>query len=380
MPPTIAVTSSLGSICHWWRAEAHSLTPGWLKWLLLPHARTVSLSLVTSERFDVYETPVSLFGRSGARTLIFSGGKNDAIERAAARRKRWGPLLRVELVVPLARCLMLEHRLPQSALARAASIVTLEMERTTPLRATEVFQDFFVSDRETRTNGTAVVQQVAIRKSAVEDLLTELRMRGVPAGCIAVTGSEDRRLPVDLLARSSDRRSTFSGRLNSALMAAALLGAALALINAFHGIWALETALGEQSRIESGLKQQVAGLRKQIATQNTLQNRAKNLRLRKIETLSTLQVWEEVTQRLPSSAWISELRLDDGMLFLDGFSRSASELIGIFARSPNFTKVEFVSPVTRDAQQDVERFQLRMKVEHRGAGVADHAANRAAAP
>lgn len=378
--PTFSVTSSPGSIWQWWRAEIGSLSPRWLQTLLLPHARTVSLSMGSAGHIEVYDTQVSLLGTPDAHVLIFTGDQNGAIDQVAARRKRWGPLLRVELVVPASRCLHLEHRLPVSALARAAGIVALEMERTTPLRHAEVLHDFFIVDHVPGLNGSTVVQQVAIRKATVETLVAGLRVRAIPLSSIRVTGSDGNLLPVDLLSHSPARPPTASGRLNLALLAAALLGAAFAFANSLNGIWALEAAFADQTRIEKTLEQKVAALRQQFATQDTLQNRAKGLRLRKIETVSALHVWEEVTQRLPASAWISELRLDDGTLYLDGFSRSASELVGIFARSPYFTKVEFVSPVTRDAQHGVERFQLRMKVERKPTAAAGQTAIGTAPP
>lgn len=154
-------------------------------------------------------------------------------------------------------------------------------------------------------------------------------------------------------------------RLNMALAAALVLAAATAVAQAGRDVWALHDNLDGLVQIERELKQQVIDVRKKLAVQDSLQGRITSLKIRKAEKVTTLQVWEEVTQILPESAWISEMRIDETTLHLDGFAQAASELIGIFAKSNLFAKVEFGQPVTRDSKQGLERFQVRMKIERR---------------
>lgn len=378
--PTIyAVGPSLGTVWRWWRAELAACVPSALRDVLSPHARVMSISMGDNDTAVVRDVRLPLAGQRGLETH-FSGSWRDAVARVAARRKQWGPLLRVDLIIPHSRCLVLEHRIPVHALGKATDILSLEMERITPLRRAQVLQDFFIIGSDPGPHASAVVQQVAILKSAVQPVLADLSTHGAGADTILVENQDGTLLPVNLLAHLADQPATNSGRLNRLLAAAAIVALLLTLYHTLAGIWALQTALNEQTQMETSLKQQVAAVRLTLATQDSAQNRANGLRLRKSELVTTLQVWEEVTQLLPGSAWISDLRHEDGALYLDGFSRSASELVGIFSRSNIFAKVEFVSPVTRDTQHGVERFQLRMKVERRTHGTARQTAAREVAP
>ena len=326
--------------------------------------RIVSIVMGDSGTAVVREVQLSLAGTRGPDQIRFSGPWKDAVAQTASLSKRWAPLVRVDLIVPVERCLVLEHRMPNHALPRAADILALELERTTPLRRSQVLHDFFKVAEDSRP-GTAMIRHVTILKSTIEPLLSDLSGQSVRVGTIRVQNFDGTLLPIDLLAQAEDRPATLSGRLSLMVAAGAAASVLLAFINALSGIWALEAALKETTLTKMNLEQKVAQVRKSLAAQDTLESRAKALRLRSSERVSTLQVWEEVTQLLPGSAWITELRLDDGILYLDGLSRSASELVGIFSRSNIFNKVEFVSPVTRDAQQGLERFQIRMKVERR---------------
>lgn len=353
------------SIWHWWSAEAQNAYPAWLSRLLAPHARVLSIRMVETG-FTVWEqmgTPGGGASNSTPNQLLWG----DVKALVAARRKTWGTLLRVDVHLPLSRCLVLQHRLPADALVRAPAILSLELERLTPLRRADVLQDFYVSERGPASGGTTcslLVEHIVVKTSAIEPVFSELvDLGGIDS--IRIDRDSGEVLPVDLAKSIPTRRADFRARLNQALVAAAALAALTMIIQTGREIWSLSNSLDSLSQSERSLKQQIVEVRKKLTAQDSLQGRIKSLKLRKMEQVTTLQVWEEITQLLPSSAWISEMRIEDGMLHLDGFARSASELVGIFARSNLFTKVEFGSPVTRDSQQGVERFQLRMKIERR---------------
>jgi general secretion pathway protein L len=90
--------------------------------------------------------------------------------------------------------------------------------------------------------------------------------------------------------------------------------------------------------------------------------------LRRAEGFRLIAIWEEVTQRLPDTAWLTDLRVENDTLWIDGYARSASELVGLIAASPMFSGVALSAPVVREDGRANERFQIRMKIE--GAGTA----------
>lgn len=84
-----------------------------------------------------------------------------------------------------------------------------------------------------------------------------------------------------------------------------------------------------------------------------------------------IDVLQELTQILPPSVWIWNLKCSGKDVEISGFADSASELIPILDKSPLFEKVEFSSPVTKERERkgstdkERERFKIKMKVEGR---------------
>lgn len=89
--------------------------------------------------------------------------------------------------------------------------------------------------------------------------------------------------------------------------------------------------------------------------------------LRKEET-SRVEILRELSDILPSTAWIWSMKLKSKDVEINGFADSASDLIAILDKSPIFEKVEFSSPVTKERrlfgeQVEKERFRISAKIE-----------------
>ena len=69
---------------------------------------------------------------------------------------------------------------------------------------------------------------------------------------------------------------------------------------------------------------------------------------------------KELTELIPSDAYLTTLNLRGGRLTLDGQARSASDIITALEKSKRFKGVSFSSPTTR--QGDKERFALTAEV------------------
>lgn len=86
------------------------------------------------------------------------------------------------------------------------------------------------------------------------------------------------------------------------------------------------------------------------------------------EGTSRLEIFKELSEILPPTVWIWNLRLKSRDIELNGFANSASDLIAILDKSPIFEKVEFTSPVTKERrlfgeQIEKERFKISAKIE-----------------
>jgi Tfp pilus assembly protein PilN len=86
------------------------------------------------------------------------------------------------------------------------------------------------------------------------------------------------------------------------------------------------------------------------------------------EGASRLQVLRELSEVLPPTVWVWNLKLKSRDVELNGFANSASDLIAILDKSRYFEKVEFTSPVTKERrlfgeQVEKERFKISAKIE-----------------
>jgi Tfp pilus assembly protein PilN len=90
--------------------------------------------------------------------------------------------------------------------------------------------------------------------------------------------------------------------------------------------------------------------------------------------VSKIEILKELTEILPPSAYIWNLRYTGKEIEISGFADSASDLIPLIDKSPLFEKVEFSAPVTKErerrtgVEKERERFKIKMRLEGRKAG------------
>ncbi len=88
--------------------------------------------------------------------------------------------------------------------------------------------------------------------------------------------------------------------------------------------------------------------------------------------VSKIEILKELTQLLPATVWIWNLKCTGKEIEISGFADSASDLISLLDRSPLFEKPEFMTPVTKERMlvgsetKDRERFKIKMRLEGKG--------------
>jgi len=163
--------------------------------------------------------------------------------------------------------------------------------------------------------------------------------------------------PINLLPEAMTHASTGLGLRELALSGAVILMALVLMATMAFKNLAINAALaGEVDRLEPQVEQT---LRRQDKNQETLE---KVTRLEKKSRSRVLSYLKEMTQLIPSTAYLTTFRFREDRLEVDGIASKASELIAILEASPYFSNVEFTAPTTKYLA-DQERFSLRMKVE-----------------
>ncbi len=186
---------------------------------------------------------------------------------------------------------------------------------------------------------------------------------GVPAGAgelaLAVAVGSRRARPLQLLPpRLRPRRLT-----RPQLIA---LGAVAAVV--ILGITALVIPGYRENRRLSGINRRIATLDGEVRTvEQTLQELERKRRLlATIQSLDStvvrpLPVLRELTELLPTDAWLTTVSLDPKGVELTGQAAAASALIPLLENSPRLERAEFASPVTRG--RDKEQFRIRASWE-----------------
>jgi general secretion pathway protein L len=210
-----------------------------------------------------------------------------------------------------------------------------------------------------RNSETLTVRQTIVRCEYVEAAVRQLDLplEDIHFAASAMDDGDSSQHCVSLRPETS-REVPFTKRLLHMLIAAAAI---MAAVDAALFWWRQERAIAaieaetatfrERALVVQGLEQKIARTRSAL---RVLEN--------KRASLSTADLWCETTRVLPDHSWATDWRLQDGAVSMAGFSATATELVGLFERSPLFTQANLNAPITFDAATGRERFSLVVRV------------------
>jgi len=179
----------------------------------------------------------------------------------------------------------------------------------------------------------------------------------LPAIGAALDAVREGTVPVNLLPVEG-RRGYDEGLSLTTVILVAVLGVLLL-------VWG-GSALVKDELLRRQVRDEVATVTPQVREVKKLQDEIAELR-RQIDILITGQdhratvLLKELSEIIPNDAHLTSLNLRGGRLTIDGFARSASDLIAALEKSKHFKNVNFTSPTTKTG--DKERFSLVAEVE-----------------
>jgi len=200
---------------------------------------------------------------------------------------------------------------------------------------------------------------------------------GVNQLALAVAmGGTRRARPLDLLPKNlQPRRLTRAQTITAAIAAATVLvGFGALLMPGFREQRYLGRVNTEISRVDPQVKavervvRELERKRKLVATVNGIEAAA----------IRPLPILRDLTDLLPTDAWLTTLSFDQKGVELTGQAAAASALIPVLENSPRLERVEFASPVTRGREK--EQFRIRAAWEAAPAVAAPTAASGPATP
>jgi general secretion pathway protein L len=248
--------------------------------------------------------------------------------------------------------------LPLAAQDDLAQLLRFEMDRLTPFPAEEVCFAHRVLRADAAGRRLSVELQV-VPRGLVEEAIAAAEGLGLQPQRVELGGSgEPGDQALDLLPRDAAEGPRTS-RLNRALGLLALALAAAAIIIPLQQQRSTAADLERMVRAAQAQAERSLALRDQL---DELAATARFVVERKASTPMSTRVLAELTRLIPDQAYVNHLYLRDGEVQLQGFARTASDLIGVLDQSPLFRAPQFRSPVTSDPRTDLERFHIAVQI------------------
>ena len=346
----------LEDLWSWWIAELGDMLPERIRAATLPAVERLYLELDGAEMIasrGTRETTYQL-GRYPLQAGALQAVQAQELEQLAGRSRE------VVLYLPADKVLVKSLTLPLVTEENLREVLGFEMDRQTPFSLDQVYYDYILCARNSKTN-TLSLELVVTPRRFLDELLGKLNDLGFhPHQASLVRGTDGQLLPVNLLPEEARQQRPDTARyLNLALGVLALvllLGSiALPLVNKLHVINALE------ARIE--LANSKADVTRRLRDEVERLGTGSRFLLRKKQaTPLVLEIINELTHILPDDTWINRLDIKGQEIQIQGQSSAAASLIPLIESSDSLHNPHFRSPVTRIPTSNSERFHLSAEV------------------
>lgn len=264
----------------------------------------------------------------------------------------------VMIQLPGEEVLRRRFELPAARRSTLARAVPFELERLSPIEPERLYYDFSVLPTA-KTKKQAELEIRIVKRSSVDQAIALAHEAGLKVGVIGFAGDAReaswRSFPVDRVAWLKLKWRQW----NVLALAAAAMALAVAVVFAAYlrgaaAADALSTevdAASARAAVVHRLAHEISDVQAQIEFP-LAEKRAPFL----------LRILGEVTRILPEGTWLTEFELDGGKVHIQGFSKSASDVVGDIDRSSLFDNAQFMSSL-QSAQNGNERFDLSFDVK-----------------
>ncbi|MDD2769516.1 MAG: PilN domain-containing protein [Methylococcus sp.] len=335
---------------RWWGSELAFLVPERVQSLLGGRSSWIFLTWQADALEAVLRT-ASTERRLGSFTLD------------AAGREAWQRLLEAE--PDLAEVRMVFRLLPEQCMTRVIKlplateenlqqVVAFELDRLTPFKPGQVYFGARVIER-LKAAGQIRVDLAVVPKDRLDLMLEAMSAAGWHPDYADVSENLFKRMHQLLPERFQVKRSRWNRWLNGGLAAIAV-GLFLALL--IVPVWKKSQWVDQ---LETEVRKAGKAAKEVEALRQEAEQKAHEmgyLAEKKRKDPLVLDVLNELSKVMPDDTWLNGFQYKDGHLVVQGQSPSASSLIARMEASAEFKNTSFVSPVTKDVSNGLERFQI----------------------
>ncbi|MBI5102543.1 MAG: PilN domain-containing protein [Nitrospirae bacterium] len=308
-----------------------------------------------------------------------------ASSAAAAIRDLGASGADVALVLPGSWVIVKKVEFPSTVRENLSDVVRYEMDRITPISPDEAYYDFRIIGED---SGRISLLVAVSRADTVSPYISSLGQKGIRVGrlCVPLPKEYDRGPGVSSLAKQDAPPSVAGvysslGSENNGLnllrkgarvqektpyLVTLLLLITLSAMGIFYmaaplrvetkrlrDISAQVSAKKEEARKVELLQKDVEAMASEIATINNF----------KPTQPVALNILKEITTQLPNTSWLTRFRITETTVDLEGYAKSANELLPKLEASKYLRKVEMSSPTFRDPKTNMDRFVIKMEIE-----------------
>ncbi len=247
---------------------------------------------------------------------------------------------------------------PDIAIQHLEKIVDTDVLGATPFDQSNALWNWRLINR---ANGNVEVETVILRKSLVDQIAALAHQFGIEIAAIeVVTDDREKTFQIVEFDTSATRRNRMVSRLNLAAAGLFVILGMATLAVSYRGHQTAHYVLAAKVVEE---RTQLTDLRRRQKDVVSVFEANAVLLKTKIETPSFIHIWNTLSKELPSSVWLSELRISGNRGRMSGFAESAAPLIERLETLDVFENVSFASPVRIDRQNNLERFDISFSLE-----------------
>ena len=350
----------VGVFCRWWFRELQQALPA--KW---------------QERLQHALRRVILRAESGQLTLGVE--ENQAIQwletypldqDVSLQRQRNASLLEKHDAREVPRFLLLdpvhvlrkELKLPLAAESNLQQVLTFEMDRQTPFRASDVYYTWKKLEGE-KDSGQIRIELFVVPRSAVDPSLDKLSATGLAVSGVdliedgATAGVN--LLPPEKRLRVVNPRS----RLNWGLAAAAAVLLLVLMVQSLNlranRVEELEVAIADvqdEARRVQRLKEQV----------EETSEAASFLTRRRARSPMAIELLADITRILPDDTYLDRLVISEDSILIQGKSSNAQQLIEVVNKDEVFNEAAFRGSTRLDTSTGLEIFEVNARISGEG--------------
>ena len=268
------------------------------------------------------------------------------------------------LVLGSSSILRKEMKLPAAAEANIAQVLSFEMDRQTPFRASDVYYDWKIIKRDSES-GQLTLELFVVPRAEVDkniDFLTarQVKLAGVDIFDDASANDNPMTLGLNILP-AEQRAGGFSRKAiaNMALGAAAVVLLVVVMTQSLylraHQVSELEEAIAQVQ----GEARKVQKIREQIEDTSEA---ATFLTVRREASPLAIELLADITRLLPDDTYLDRLVIGATSVQLQGKSQNAQQLIELVNSSELLDNASFRGSTRLDARSGLEIFEVNAEV------------------